>query len=377
MGDTALHTRWGRLDASLEDLGCGRFWADVHRVAGLELACPQCRGRVFARVSSQRARHFYHQVRPETCTLANESPEHHLLKLQLANAARAAGFRSELEISSTVRNWRADVLVFDQQDRPFMALEAQLSPMTAQDASMRTERYAADGVAVCWISVQEHSWELSVPSLRVTPPQHRGQAWMVRHGLARFAWAPPHTVKTKAAWEHITCPLDDAVRWILQQRVHAHTGPSGTVLWTAPAYVQQAVERARLEADREDAARAVAAQQRQAAAAAQAAADERRRLAAEERWLGALQEGRERQAEQERLAPFFEHAGIDAALWPAFMQLVRTASREDVQCGPQDAALGNGLLLYSRASRGGAFHLAGVVCPDPAALARWPAGPPS
>lgn len=51
MGYTAVHADWGRLDASADDLGCGRSWADVHRVKGLELACPECRGRVFARIS--------------------------------------------------------------------------------------------------------------------------------------------------------------------------------------------------------------------------------------------------------------------------------------------------------------------------------------
>ncbi|MEU4154229.1 hypothetical protein [Streptomyces sp. NPDC026659] len=63
-------------------------------------------------------------MRPETWALANKSPEHHLLKLELATAARAAGFRAELEVSSKTRTWRAVLLVFDEQDRPFMALEA-------------------------------------------------------------------------------------------------------------------------------------------------------------------------------------------------------------------------------------------------------------
>ncbi|MFD6879818.1 MULTISPECIES: competence protein CoiA family protein [unclassified Streptomyces] len=110
MGYTAVHPLWGRLDASLDDLGCGHAWTDVHRVKELELACPECGGRVFARVSQRNARHFYHQVRPEDCELANESPEHHLLKLELAMAARAAGWRADLEVSSETRNRRADVM---------------------------------------------------------------------------------------------------------------------------------------------------------------------------------------------------------------------------------------------------------------------------
>lgn len=373
MGYTAVHAGWGRLDASLDDLGCGRSWADVHRVKALELACPECRGRVFARVSPHRARHFYHQVRPRDCALANESPEHHLLKLELATAARAAGFRAELEVGNEARTWRADVLVFDRQDRPFMALEAQLSPMTPQDARMRTDRYAVDGVAVCWISMEKRPWERGVPSLRVAPPGSRGEAWTVRHGMARYTWAAPRTVRTKAAWTHISCCLDEAIRWILQGRVHAHTGPDGTVWWTAHSYVQLAVVRARLEADAEAVRQEVAAEQRRQAAEQRAAAAEQRRLAAEDRRLAAEQEAQEQRAEQKRLTAFFEHSGMDAALWPAFMRLVRSASGKAVTCGAQSPAHGNGLLLYSRPRKETAFQLAGVVCPAPSALARWPA----
>ncbi|WP_237694103.1 hypothetical protein [Streptomyces sp. SID2888] len=268
------------------------------------------------------------------------------------------GLPAELEVSSATRNWLADVLVFDQQDRSFMALEAQLSPMTAQDAAMRTERYAADGVAVCWVSVEKRPWERGVPSLRVAPPRSRGEAWTVRHGMARYTWAAPHTVKTKAAWTHISCSLNEAIRWILQGQVHAHTGPDGTVWWTAPSYVQLAVVRARLEADAEAVIQEAAAEQRRQAAKQRAAAAEQRRRAAED-------QDREQRAEQERLTPFFEHAGMDAALWPAFMHMVRSASGKTVVCGDQSPAHGNGLLLYSRPRKEAAFQLAGVVCPAP------------
>ncbi|WP_330342671.1 competence protein CoiA [Streptomyces sp. NBC_00557] len=365
MGFTAVHADWGRLDASLDDLGCGRAWADVHRVTGLRLACPECGGRVCARVSSRRARHFYHQQRPRDCELANESYEHHLLKLELATAARAAGFTAELEVSSPRADWRADVLVFDEQGRAFMALEAQLSPMTPEDARMRTDRYARDGVGVCWVGLQGRPWQRAVPSLRVEYPEERGAGWTVRHGIARYTW-DPRTLAGKAGWTHITCPLGDAIRWILQGRVHPHTGPGGTVWWTADAYRQLAAARAKLEADDEAAARARAAEQARRAAAARAAA-------AEQRLHDALQQAQERQAEQERLAAFLEHAGIDAQVWPAFTQLVRTASGKPVEYGVQSPSHGNGLLVYSRPRPGRAFTLAGVVCPDPRALAQWPA----
>ncbi|WP_234381437.1 competence protein CoiA [Streptomyces sp. NRRL S-1521] len=313
--------------------------------------------------------------------MANESPEHHLLKLELATAARAAGFRAELEVGNEARTWRADVLVFDGQDRPFMALEAQLSPMTAQEARMRTDRYAADGVAVCWVAMEKRPWERCVPCLRVAAPRDRGEAWTVRYGMARYTWAAPRTVKTKAAWTHISCSLDEAVRWILQGQVHAHTGPDGSVWWTARSYVRLAIDRARLEAEAKAVQQAAAAEQRRRAAQELAAATERarlvaeqRRLAAEDRRLAAEEEAHEeQQAEQERLTDFFAHAGIKAGLWPAFMQLVCSASGKAVTCGEQSPAHGNGLLLYSRPRPGAAFQLAGVVCPCPSALTGWPA----
>lgn len=56
--------------------------------------------------------------------------------LELATAARAAGLRAELRVGDEARTWRADVPVYDWQDRPFMALGG------AGDARMRTDRYA-------------------------------------------------------------------------------------------------------------------------------------------------------------------------------------------------------------------------------------------
>lgn len=368
MGYTAEHPVWGRMDASLDDLGCGRTWVDVHRVKALRLACPECGGRVFARASQNGVRHFYHQVRPPDCELANESPEHHFLKLELAMTARAAGWRAELEVSSEAGDWRADVLVFDDQGRPFMALEAQLSPMTPAEARMRTDRYARDGVAVCWVGMQNRPWSRAVPTLRVTAPARGENAWAVRHGLARYTWAP-RTLKAKATWEHITCPLGDALAWILQGDVRVHTAADGTVWWTAPAYEQRALERARMEAEAEAVRQEAAAQRLRG----QIAAAGRRRRGAEQRALDRQAEHEERQAEHQRLAGFFQHTGFDPKAWEAFTQLVRSASGKAIVYGEQNPRYGNGLPVHARdrASAKG-FTLAAVVCPDPHALTHWP-----
>ncbi|WP_327391381.1 competence protein CoiA family protein (plasmid) [Streptomyces microflavus] len=368
MGYTAVHPVWGRLDVSLDDLGCGRTWAEVHRVKGLRLACPECGGRVFARASRHGLRHFYHQVRPVDCELANESPEHHFLKLELAMAARAAGRRAELEVSSELGDWRADVLVFDEQGRPFIALEAQLSPMTPDEARMRTDRYARDGVAVCWVGLQDRPWARAVPTLRVTAPAEGGDSWTVRHGMARYTWAP-RTLKGKAKWEHITCPLGDAVAWILEGEVRVHTAVNGTVWWTAPAYEERALARARLEAEAEATDQEAAANRRRE----QAAAADRRRQAAEQRALDRQADLQEREAEMKRLTVFFQRTGFDLTTWDRFTQLVRSASGKAIAYGEQSPRYGNGLLVHAR-TRGSVngYTLAAVVCPDPRALTRWP-----
>ncbi|KAB7833516.1 hypothetical protein FRZ00_33240, partial [Streptomyces mobaraensis] len=104
---TAEHAEWGRVDITLEDLGCGRSWEEIHRVRDVELTCPECGGQVRARVSKLGTRHLYHRTKPPSCSLANESFEHHLLKLELVTCARAAGFRAELEVAAPTGEWRA------------------------------------------------------------------------------------------------------------------------------------------------------------------------------------------------------------------------------------------------------------------------------
>ncbi|MFI5571939.1 hypothetical protein ACIA6T_32310 [Streptomyces sp. NPDC051740] len=89
--------------------------------------------------------------------------------------------------------------------------------------------------------------------------------------MARYIWSP-RALKAKAKWEHVTCPLQDAITWILAGRVQAHTGATGVVWWTAPAYEDPAVARARLEAEAEALERVAAAERRRQDAERRAAA---------------------------------------------------------------------------------------------------------
>ncbi|MEU5582767.1 hypothetical protein ABZ791_28655 [Streptomyces huasconensis] len=209
-----------------------------------------------------------------------------------------------------------------------------------------------------------------MPSLRVRIPSQRGETWTVCHGMARYAWEP-RTLKAKAKWVHITCPLGDAIEWVLDGRVRVHTAANGTVWWTAPAYEDLALARARVEADAEAVKWAAAAERRRKSAEERAAAAAQRRRDAERR---ALKRAVEMAAEIRRLARFFEVTGLDPAVWETFTQMVRSASGKAIKWGDLSPAHGDGLLVYSRPrwERGG-FNLAGVVCPDPGALVEWSA----
>ncbi|SCF89346.1 competence protein CoiA [Streptomyces sp. MnatMP-M27] len=176
MQQTADHAEWGRLDVTVDDLGCGRSWEEIHRVSGVELTCPECGGQVRARLSRRDTPHLYHRTKPPSCSLANESLSHHLLKLELVTCARAAGFRAELEVAAPTGEWRADVMVYNPDGTWLMAMEAQLLPIAVDDIAARTGLYERDGVGVCWFGLQPRPWVGAVPTLLVQasapPPGH-------------------------------------------------------------------------------------------------------------------------------------------------------------------------------------------------------------
>ncbi|MFJ4679246.1 competence protein CoiA family protein [Kitasatospora sp. NPDC088783] len=207
---TALHPDAGRLDATLPDLGCGLAWESVHKVRPrIALTCPDCGHGVHARRSSRKLAHFAHDSRrPEHCELAEESMEHHLTKLELAVAIRASGWHAELEVGAPDGSWRADVMACAPDGSRRIAWEAQLSPITVEDIRARTDRYARDGIEVCWVTSRKAAaWMGRVPSVRVDPADGR---WRVDDGVAGF---DPRAGR----WQTVPSPLADVVRWV-------HTG---------------------------------------------------------------------------------------------------------------------------------------------------------
>lgn len=235
MGLTALLPERGRLDATVDDLGCGWIWEAVHRVRPpAELRCPECGHGLRAKVSPRGLRFFAHLPGALACALAEESMAHHLLKLELATAARAAGWTANLEVSGPDRAWRADVLASAGDRR--IALEAQLAPITPEHIRDRTQRMAADGVPSVWFSDRPRPpWLGIVPSVRLASGDN-GLA--VVEGLARFAhplWRPQNPV-----------PIAQFMDWLFTGNVLSHrprvamtrpVRPLATV-WTTEAHIR-------------------------------------------------------------------------------------------------------------------------------------------
>lgn len=214
-------------------------------------------------------RFFAHDPGAPRCALAGESMEHHLLKLQLATAIREAGWFAELEVRAPHGTWRADVMASSPDGARRIAWEAQLSAITEDEIRARTERFARDGVAVCWVATRPRRWLGSVPSIRVTAPgtapDGGPDGWEVAAGLARFSvqacrrWCA--CSRGHGDWESVTAPLGDFVSWVLAGRVAPYRAPAAGRYrlradgrpwqghWSAPAYAATAAEHD--QADRE------------------------------------------------------------------------------------------------------------------------------
>ncbi|MGA5207951.1 hypothetical protein [Streptomyces variegatus] len=164
-----------------------------------------------AKVSNLGLRFFAHASGAPTCTLAEESIAHHLLKLELAQAARAAGWFAELEVSGPDGRWRADVLASTAGGRR-IALEAQLASITAADIRARTERMSAYGVSACWFSDRSRlPWLGIVPSVRLA---QQGDDLVAVEPMARFVgayWTPEPPI-----------PLVEFIRRRLTSHLVAH-----------------------------------------------------------------------------------------------------------------------------------------------------------
>lgn len=316
MAFAAIHPEVGRIDATLPDLGRGLTWDQVHKTRPrVPLRCPECGHGVHAKVSARKLRYFAHDPgRPANCAWLNESLEHHLLKLELATAIRAADWHAELEVRAPDGTWRADVLASSHDGTQRVAWEAQLSPITDNDIQERTERYWAEGLGVCWVSPGGKApWIGNVPSIAVQEPRdHR--PWTVVDGPAAFHFE-------HGTWIAVDAPeLTAFIRWVLHEQTIVHRVrpryrriwyPTSegyrrrNLIWTTNRHVDTETQHEAMRQRQEERKRQREEQERQAEQQRQAEAEARRQE--EERQREAQRQEQERQRKIQ--------AAEDAARW--------------------------------------------------------------
>ncbi|WP_328421744.1 competence protein CoiA family protein [Micromonospora sp. NBC_00389] len=301
----AIHPEVGRIDATLPDLGCGLTWSAVHRIRPrVALRCPECGHGVHAKVSARGLRYFAHDPgRLTDCAWLNESLEHHLLKLELATAVRAADWHAELEVRSPDGSWRADVLASSHDGTRRIAWEAQLSPITIEDIQERTERYRAAGVGVCWVSpAAQAPWMGHVPSIRVREPT-QGRPWTVVEGPSAFdfdrgAWGAVDTLELTAfvRWASRGQPLVHEVRpryrrvWFAADDLYRRR----RLVWTSSPHIDSETRHEAMRQRQEARKRQREEQQRQAEQRAEAEAEARRKDEQRQREIRAAEEAARR-----------------------------------------------------------------------------------
>jgi hypothetical protein len=244
MAFRAVHAQWGTVFAHLPDLGCGQAWEAVWKVRPpAPLACNECQHPMYAKTSRNGLRFFAHAPGAPNCALALETVAHHLLKLELANAARAAGAHAEMEVRGPDGTWRADVLASGPGGAWRMALEAQLAAITADDITARTERMLADGVKSVWFSDRPRPpWLDVVPSVRLTRPDD-GQGLVIAGGLGKFRHYSGGSYADKflgSYWEPVPATLAQFLSWTFAGAIRPYRLRYGdAVIWTAQRYIDE------------------------------------------------------------------------------------------------------------------------------------------
>ncbi|MCU7820621.1 competence protein CoiA [Kitasatospora sp. DSM 101779] len=202
------HAQWGRIDVTLPDLGCGRDRSGVHRTRpAAPVTCYECAWPVHLVHKPHQQYDLWflrHADHAPHCAAkaAGEGLQHHLLKLDLAAHARAAGWQAAYEVAAPDGSWRADVLATSPDGRRRVALEAQTSAVSTADVERRTARYRADGIEVCWFTDRRTvPWLDAVPAVRVERPEDGGPVQVVA-GPARFV---PEWCEDRADCELCEC----------------------------------------------------------------------------------------------------------------------------------------------------------------------------
>ncbi|MEQ6028104.1 competence protein CoiA family protein [Streptomyces salinarius] len=187
-----VHGERGRIDVTQADLGCGQDRESIYKTKRpAPLTCYECDWRLHLVHKTHGAYDLWflrHASKAPRCEAraAGEGMAHHLLKLDLAHHARAAGWSAEYEVAAPDGSWRADVMATSPDGSRRVALEAQMASISVTDIDARTTRYSEASVEVCWFTDRKTvPWLDHVPSVRIARPGEGGPV-QVTAGAARF-----------------------------------------------------------------------------------------------------------------------------------------------------------------------------------------------
>jgi competence protein CoiA len=187
-----VHGQWSRIDVTQADLGCGRERESIYKTKKpAPLSCYECDWRLHLVHKTHGVYDLWflrHANNAPHCAAktAGEGMQHHLLKLDLAHHARAAGWSAEFEVAAPDGSWRADVMATSPDGKRHAALEAQMAAIPITDIEARTTRYRAEGIEVCWFTDRKTvPWLDNVPSVQIARSDDGGPV-QVTAGPARF-----------------------------------------------------------------------------------------------------------------------------------------------------------------------------------------------
>ena len=145
-------------------------WASVYKVTPrADISCRGCTSKMHAKVSKTGATFFAHDSKSPHCPSNGETPRHRELKAIISDHIRTAGGTAIVEATPAPGDqggWRADVLAIGP-DGTRTAFEVQLASMTLEDGQTRTARYAADKIAVVWVTDKDPYWLYKLPSISI------------------------------------------------------------------------------------------------------------------------------------------------------------------------------------------------------------------
>ena len=145
-------------------------WASVYKATPrADMSCRGCNSKMHAKVSKTGATFFAHDSKSPHCPSNGETPRHRELKAIISDHIRTAGGTAIVEATPEPGDqggWRADVLAIGP-DGTRTAFEVQLASMTLEDGQARTARYAADKIAVVWVTDKDPYWLYKLPSISI------------------------------------------------------------------------------------------------------------------------------------------------------------------------------------------------------------------